>query len=195
MVTKMLYEENLDGVLSSKNWKRTKKEEKKRTTAHLPQWLRISLSELKEIYRISWSEITERIIAHGFSIIQHEYNEEITAIEKYRKKLRFTKVETIRNFFTDFSVNIDGLEKPMNKHITIDMNIYSAIGETGEKLGIDFSSMTRLCFYHSLVRTDKIPAEITINALTEVEKFDRILRERKLVMRKMSEADDEWEEK
>jgi len=190
----MLYTESLDGILS-KNWKKVKEENKKRTTIQLPQWLRISLSELREIYNLSWSELTNRMIQHGFSIIENGYREEIRDIGKYRKTLRFAKLELIRNFFTDFSVNVNGLDKSKNKPIALDKNIYSGIVETGEKLGIDVSSMVRLCFYYSIIRTGNIPIEITNYALTETEKFERKLKERKAVMEKLIEVNENWGEK
>jgi len=190
----MLYEEKLNTILS-RNWKKGNEQEKKRTTVHLPQWLRLSLSELKELYNLSWAELTSRMIEHGFSIIQHRYNEQITAIGKYRKKFRFAKIETIRNFFTDFSVSVDGLEKPKNRPVAVNKNIYSGIGEIGEKLGIDLSSMIRLCLYHSLIETDDIPAEMKNHAQSEVDKFERTIVEREHVMGKLVEADDGWEEK
>jgi len=191
----MLYEENLSTILTTKNWKKVNEQEKKRTTVHLPQWLRLSLSELKELYNLSWAELTSRMIEYGFSIIQHKYSEQIAAIGEYRKKFRFAKIQVIRNFFTDFSVTVDGLDKPKNKPVTISKNIYSGIGEIGEKLGIDLSSMIRLCLYHSLIETNDIPAEMRSHARSEVDEFERTIVEREHVMEKLAEADDRWEEK
>ncbi len=195
---KMLYEESLSTILTTKNWKKVNEQEKKRTTVHLPQWLRLSLSELKELYNLSWAELTSRMIEHGFSIIQHKYSEQIAAIGEYRKKFRFAKIQVIRNFFTDFSVTVDGLDKPKNKPVTISKNIYSGIGEIGEKLGIDLSSMIRLCLYHSLIEMDDmvtIPVEMRSHARSEVDKFELTIVEREHVMGKLAEADDGWEEK
>lgn len=190
----MLYEESLDKILSDK-WQRINETEKKRTSIQLPQWLRIALVELKEIYNLNWSELTNRMIQHGFSIVEHECNEEIKLIGKYRKSLRFAKLEIIRNFFTDFSVSVDGLDKTKNKSFAVKKNVFSGIVETGEKLGIDMSSMIRLCFYHSILRTDKIPVEITHYALIETEKFKRKIKERSVVMKALIKVNDAWDVK
>lgn len=144
---------------------------------------------------ISLEDIIEMLVEHGFSVMEHNYTYLLTEIRKLRDELEYPQVNRIRNFLVDTKVNADVIYGPEKKKIVLRKNLYSAIRVMGEKLGIEFSSMVRLCMYHSFLTSISLPKEIINESLTQVEKLRLDLLEAKLLLILFKQGEDMWKEK
>ncbi|MCD6139250.1 MAG: hypothetical protein J7J91_11915, partial [Deltaproteobacteria bacterium] len=144
---------------------------------------------------LNWQELTRILIEHGFSIIEHRYGKVIREIGELKKELMYPEIRRIRNFLMDTKVNVDGIEKPARKGISIRKGLHSGINTVAEKLGIEFSSMIRLCIYHSLTTSSELPSEVLNESEQQIEKFKRDLLEIRSVLMGFKRDEDIWREK
>ena len=107
----------------------------------------------------------------------------------------YPEIRRIRNFLMDTKVNIDGVEKPARKGISIRKGLHSGINTVAEKLGIEFSSMVRLCVYYSLATSSKLPSEVLNESEQQIEKFERDLLEIRAVLIGFKNDENIWREK
>lgn len=175
---------------------KSEREETIQTTIMLPQLVRMVIGDIKEKYPdLNWQELTRILIEHGFSIIEHRYGKVIREIGELKKELMYPEIRRIRNFLMDTKVNVDGIEKPARKGISIRKGLHSGINTVAEKLGIEFSSMIRLCIYHSLTTSSELPSEVLNESEQQIEKFKRDLLEIRSVLMGFKRDEDIWREK
>ena len=115
------------------------------TTIILPQSMRIEMENLGNNYRISPKWVMERVVTHGFSILQYRYNDKFKQIKKATETLKRPQVGTVRNFMHELKVSINGVEKPQRNNISLQTNILGGISEIGKILRVEQSSIIRLC--------------------------------------------------
>ena len=201
---RQVYKMNLESTIEvkrrmlkeEKRKPQTEREETIQTTIMLPQLVRMVLGDMKEKYPgLNWQELTRILIEHGFSMIEHRYGRIIKEIGEMRKELTYPQIRRVRNFLMDTKVNIDGVEKPARKGISIRKNLHSGINTVAEKLGIEFSSMIRLCIYHSLSTSSELPLEVLNESRKEIEKFKYDLLEAKITLMMFRWGENIWKEK
>ncbi len=201
---RQIYEMRLEAIIEAKKElikeerrkPRSEREETIQTTIMLPQLVRMVIGDIREKYPdLNWQELTRILIEHGFSIIEHRYGKVIREIGKVRKKLMYPEIRRVRNFLMDTKVNIDGVEKPARKGISIRKGLHSGINTVAEKLGIEFSSMIRLCIYHSLATSSELPSEVLNESKKEIERFKYDLLEAKITLMMFEWGENIWKEK
>lgn len=189
------YEMRIDEIVSKEEKYVVKEDNLQATTVNFPQVIRLVLADIKERHRkLNWQKFSRRIIEHGFSIIEHEYGEEVEEIRVLRSKLRYAKRSRIRNYTMDTKVCVDGTNKMARKSIKVREGIFAAINTMATTLGLEMSSLIRLCVYHSLITSSELPKEIIDASKNEIEKFIDDLEETKSILKDFRQGEEDWDE-
>jgi hypothetical protein len=174
----------------------TKGEEKfERTSVMMPQIVRMGIESIQGSYDgLSQRYILYQIVEHGHSILQNKHWKEIKEIGKARKALSFPKVKDIRNFMHEIKTVIDGLEKPQRREIRMRGETLSSIGEMSRIVGVERSSLIRLCMYYSMTTAKELHPEMRGIAEKEVAIFAEHLKRRKVMYKGFVHIEKLWEE-
>ena len=195
MKRRRYYEMGIEEVIRDKE-QEIPDNELQATTVNLPQLIRVVLTDIKERnQKLNWQKISRRIIEHGFSIMEHEYGETIREIGELRRKLRYAKMKRVRNYTMDTKVCIDGTNKMARKSIKIRKTIFAGINTMASILGLEMSSLVRLCIYHSLITSNELPKEVIEASEKEIEKFIYDLEETKNILEKFEQGEQEWDKR
>jgi hypothetical protein len=155
-----------------------KAEEKlKRTTIMMPQTMRIEIEQLKAVWDYPQRYLIYQLVYHGHSILEYHYKREIRAIKKLRDAMGHPKIGRICDFIYDMRTTINGLSKPKQREVRVSSKILSSFSEMSSALGIEQSSLMRLCAYYSIVTYPDLSREIRDMALKEIVKFGRYVEE------------------
>ena len=201
-----IYEMTLEDVIlrkkeivrAEKRKRKGEREELWQTSITLPQLVRITINNIKEQQSdLNWQDLGRIIIEHGFSIMEYKYNKVVKEIAVLRKGLALPQVRRLRNFMIDTKVNVDGTEKPATKTVVIRRRLQAGINTMAERLGIEMSSMIRLCIYHSFAVGDEsiISKEMIEESKSQLKKFKYDLIEAKVVLMGFEYSEDLWREK
>jgi len=195
MEEKRYYEMGVEEIVR-KGEEKIKDGELQATTINLPQIIRLVLTDIKERnQKLNWQKLSRRVIEHGFSIMEHEYGKTIREIGELRKKLRYAKMKRIRNYTMDTKICVDGVDKMARKSIKIRKEIFAAISTVATTLGLEVSSLIRLCIYHSLITSRDLPDEVIEASKKEIEKFIYDLEETRNILEKFEQGEEEWSKK
>ena len=83
--------------------------------------------------------------------MEHKYSEDVREVGVLMKKLRYAKRRRVRNYMMDAKVCVDATDKMARKSIKIRKKIFAGINTMASTLGLEMSSLVRLCIYHSLI--------------------------------------------
>jgi len=193
MRRKKYYERSLEEIIKEKE-EEIQDSELQATTVNLPQLIRVVLADIKERNReLNWQKISRKIIEHGFSIMEHEYSEVVREVGQLRRKLRYAKMRRVRNYTMDAKVCIDGTNKMARKSIKIRKKIFAGINTMASTLGLEMSSLVRLCIYHSLITSSELPKEVIEASEKEIEKFIYDLEETRNILEKFELGEQDWD--
>ncbi len=196
MTEKRNYQKNLEEIVAGEAEGDIKDKDLQATTVNFPQVIRLVLADIKERdHRLNWQKFSRRIIEYGFSIIEHEYSGTVNEIGDLKKKLRYAKMERIRNYTMDTNVCIDGTNKMARKSVKLRKRMFSAISTMATTLGLEMSSLIRLCVYHSLITSSKLPKEIIDVSEIEIETFIYDLEETKSILESFEQSEQNWDNK
>jgi len=168
-----------------------KAEEKlKRTTIMMPQTMRIEIEQLKAVWDYPQRYLIYQLVYHGHSILEHQYKREIRAIKTLRDALGHPKIGRICDFIYDMRTTINGLSKPKQREIRVTAKILASLVEMSSALGIEQSSLMRLCAYYSIVTYPNLSLNIQEIALKEIAKFGRYVEESEVLYEGFKLAED-----
>ena len=184
----MLYEKRIEDVLNEWHSSDVKLAS---TTVFMPEVMRLGLSELKEKHNVSIKFLVERVVAHGHSIIQHKYSDDIKVIEKGKSELRYAEVRPFRNF-NELRVSIDGMERPVKKYIHVIEGVLASIREIMGIVGIEQSSFIRICIFYSLSTSEEINKEVIEKSKSEVKVFEKRIKQNIFVYKILRNGEKEW---
>ena len=187
----MLYEKKIEDILNEWHSSDVKLAS---TTVFMPEVMRLGLSELKEKHNVSMKFLVERVVAHGHSIIQHKYLDDIKIIEKGKSELRYAEVRSFRNF-NDLRVSIDGMERPVKKYIHVIEGVLASIREIMGIVGVEQSSFIRVCIFYSLSTSEEINREVIEKSKNEVKVFEKRVKQNIFVYKILRNGEKEWKEK
>lgn len=166
-----------------------------RTSVMMPQIVRIGIDSIQDGYEgLSQRYILHQMVEHGHSLLQHNHWQEIKEIANARKLLRFPKVKDIRNFMTEIKTVVDGMEKPQRREIRMKEETLASLGTMSKVLGIEQSSLIRLCLYYSMSTSEKIHPEMREVAHKEVAMFLNYLKRRKVMYKGFVHIEELWAE-
>jgi hypothetical protein len=166
-----------------------------RTSVMMPQIVRIGIESIQDGYNgLSQRYILYQLVEHGHSILQHNHWHEIEEVGKARKSLAFPKVKDIRNFMHEIKTVIDGMEKLQRREVRMQGDTLSSLIEMSRIVGIEQSSLIRLCMYYSITTSKEIHPEMLEVAETEVAIFKDHLKRRKVLYIGFVHIEELWEE-
>lgn len=195
MIRKKVYELGIDEIVTNSNEEEIKEKDLQGTTVNFPQIIRLVLTDIKERHKkLNWQRFSRRIIEHGFSIMEYEYGQTVEEIRQLKTKLRYAKRSRIRNYTMDTRVCVDGTNKMSRKSIKLRKTIFAAINDMAFTLGLETSSLIRLCVYHSLVTSRELPEEIIDVSKEEIESFVYDLEETKSILEDFGEGEEKWKD-
>jgi len=131
-------------------------------------------------------------VEHGHSILQHNHWREIKEIGNARKILAFPKVKDIRNFMHEIKTVIDGMEKLQRREVRMHGDTLSSLIEMARIVGIEQSSLIRLCMYYSMTTSKEIHPEMLEVAKKEVLIFKDHLKRRKVLYKGFVHIEKLW---
>ena len=173
-----------------------KAEEKlRRTTIMMPQTMRIEIEQLKAVWDYPQRYLIYQLVYHGHSILEHHYKREIRAITKLRDALGHPKIGRICDFIYDMRTTINGLSKPKQREVRVTPKILSSLIEMSSALGIEQSSLMRLCAYYSIVTYPDLSLKIQETGSKEIAKFGRYVEESEVLYEGFKLAEDRIKEK
>lgn len=166
-----------------------------RTSVMMPQIVRMGIESIQGSYNgLSQRYLLYQIVEHGHSILQHNHWQEIKEIGKARKVLGFPKVKDIRNFMHEIKAVIDGMEKLQRREVRVRAEVLSSLGEMSRIVGIEQSSLMRLCMYYSMTTAKEIHLEMRKVAESEVAIFKDYLKRRKVLYKGFVHIEKLWSE-
>ena len=199
-----VYDMNIESVITKRigiikkerHMPNNEKEEVLRTTLTLPQLIRIVITNMKEEnLELNWQEMTRIIAEHGFSIMEHRYSKMLNDIGKLRGELKYPKIKRVRKFLHDTKINVDRVDDPGRKGINIRRKLHAGIITMADSLGVEFSSLIRLCIYHSLSTSCMLPEEVISESKYQIERFRYDLLETKVSLMMFKWGENVWKEK
>lgn len=168
-----------------------KGEEKlKRTTIMMPQTMRIEVEQLKAVWDYPQRYLIYQLVYHGHSILEHRYKSEIQSIKKLRDALGHPKIGRICDFIYDMRTTINGLSKPKQREIRVPPKILSSLIDMSSAIGVEQSSLMRLCSYYSIITYPSLSLEIQRTAIKEIAKFGRYVEESEVLYEGFKLAED-----
>ena len=165
-----------------------------------PEDRRIIITLTQLMRRNLEKENIEKIIEDGFLLMKHKYEKNIREIEDLKTdlilKTNITKKLTNNFKIIDVKFTINE-KKPATKTVVIRRRLQAGINTMAERLGIEMSSMIRLCIYHSLAVGDEsiISREMIEESKSQLKKFKYDLIEAKVVLMGFEYSEDLWREK
>ena len=165
-----------------------------RTSVMMPQIVRMGIESIQDGYNgLSQRYILYQLVEHGHSILQHNHWREIKEISNARKILAFPKVKDIRNFMHEIKTVIDGMEKLQRREVRMHGDTLSSLIEMARIVGIEQSSLIRLCMYYSMTTSKEVHPEMLEVAKKEVAIFKDHLKRRKVLYTGFVHIEGLWE--
>lgn len=165
-----------------------------RTSVMMPQVVRMGIEAVQSGFNgLSQRYILYQMVEHGHSILQHNHQREIKVISKAREALSFPKMKDIRNFMYEIKATIDGMQTPQRREVRIQEGTLSSIIEISRIVGIEQSSLIRLCMYYSMTTATKLHPEMREAAEKEVGVFKNHLKRRKVMYKGFVHIEKMWE--
>jgi hypothetical protein len=166
-----------------------------RTSVMMPQVVRMSIEVVQSGFNgLSQRYILYQMVGHGHSVLQHNHQREIKEVAKAREALAFPKMKDIRNFMYEIKATIDGMQTPQRREVRIQEGTLSSIIEMSRIVGIEQSSLIRLCMYYSMTTATKLHPEMREVAEKEVAIFKNHLKRRKVMYNGFVHIEKLWEE-
>lgn len=171
---KLSYEE---AILAG--YERYKKAEEKlrRTTIMMPQTMRIEIGLLRSKWDYSQRYLTYQLVYHGHSILEHLHIKDIHEITLIRTSIGQPRIQRIRDFIYNMRTTVNGLDYPKQREVRVMPRILASFSDISEALGIEQSSLMRLCAYYSIISYPDLSSEIQETAQKEIAKFNRYVEE------------------
>ena len=186
----------IESIKKERYMPNNEKEEILRTTVTLPQLIRIVMTNMKEEnLELNWQEMTRIVVEHGFSIMEHRYGRMLSDIGKLRGELKYPEIKRVRNFLHDTKINVDRVDSPGRKGINVRKKLHGGIATMADRLAIEFSSLIRLCIYHSLSTSRILPEEVINESKDQIERFRYDLLEAKVSLMMFKWGENVWKEK
>ena len=165
-----------------------------RTSVMMPQVVRMGIEAVQSGFNgLSQRYILYQMVEHGHSILQHNHQREIKTISKAREALSFPKMKDIRNFMYEIKATIDGMQTPQRREVRIQEETLSSIIKISRIVGIEQSSLIRLCMYCSMTTSIKLHPEMREVAEKEVAIFKNHLKRRKVMYKGFVHIEKMWE--
>ena len=167
-----------------------------RTSAMIPQMVRIAISNLKADWNNQYSQryITYQLINHGHAILQHKHSKAIKKAGEMRMELKYPKIKRVRNFMYELKTTVDGMDTPARREVRIPKHVVESMGNIAEILSIEQSSLVRLFMYYSLA-TAKVFVDMKEGAYREIGVFENYLEESEAIYEGLALAEKRIEEK
>lgn len=127
------------------------KTQQNRTSINLPLEIRIALDQVSNHVGKGKNVVRTKCIAHGHSILQHNYHDKIKELFKLREELWMSKCKMTRETSYEFRSSCN-LSSPSSKNIYIYLpeEILASIDGISCGLGISNSAVIRICIAYSL---------------------------------------------
>ena len=184
-----------EAVLRGAEGYRKREEEFVRTSVMMPQIVRMGIDSIQGNYDgLSQRYILYQLVEHGHSILQHNYWREIKEIAKAKKALSFPKMKDIRNFMYEIKATIDGMSSPQRREVRMRKETLYSIVEMSGIIGVEQSSLIRLCMYYSMTTAKELHPEMKDIAEKEVAIFREHLKRRKVMYKGFVHIEKLWEQ-